>query len=92
MTSREDDDPCVIEFIRRFHLFNNNLATVKLTDESSNDAMLNNKSPRLHHHQRINSNNELSTTYDERKVSQVVTKFMQSRGKKQVLWNRVFIV
>ena len=86
MKSREDDDPCVIDFIRRFYLFNNNLTTAELTGESSNDVVFAHNSPLSYHHQRIDSNNELSATYDERKVSQVVTKLMQSRGKKQVLW------
>ena len=81
MKLRENDDPCVIDFIRRFYLFNNNLPTAELTGEPSNDVMVTHKSPLLDHHQRID---ELSTTYDERKVSQVVTKFMQSRGKKKV--------
>ena len=72
MKLKKDDDPCVIEFIRRFYLFNNN--------------------PLLPHNQPVTiSNNELSTTYEARKVSQVVTKFMQSRGKKQVC-NETYMV
>ena len=85
MKFREDDDPCVIDFIRRFYLFNENLPAQDLTSESSNAEKLNYKSSLLRNHKRIDIKNELPTThYEERKVSQVVIKFMQSRGKKQV--------
>ena len=82
MKLKKDDDPCVIEFIRRFYLFNNNLQILELTGDSSNDVMHTHKSPLLHHNQPVTRKNELSTTYEGRKVSQVVTKFMQSQEKK----------